>query len=503
MVMRTLLAGADGQVSCLLSRWIFLRALGLISLVAFVSFWVQARGLVGSAGILPLNEYLQAVRDQLGPIRYWRCPTVFWLNSSDTAIHIVCAAGVAASVMLTIGLAPIPALVAIWGLYLSISIAGQDFLSFQWDILLTETCFLAIFLAPPQLLPGLARESLAPRAAQLLLWWLIFRLMFESGVVKLTSGDLTWLNLTALDYHYYSQPLPTWIGWYAHHLPDWFDRLCVFITYVIEIGLPLCIFASQPLRLTACAGFVVLNVLILATGNYTFFNLLAIALSLFLVDDGIWSQVLPDRLLGIMGYTAGNHTPAGSIHAALTLAVALLFAVVGTIQVLSALAPGNRALYGAEYRLNVLAPLRSLNGYGLFRVMTTRRLEIEVEGSLDGHRWRAYEFKWKPDDLRRCPGFVEPHQPRLDWQMWFAALSSFDDEPWFQRFLATLLEGRQDVLALLRANPFPEGPPRYVRALLYEYEPTSLAEHRETGAWWKRKLLGAYSPTLQIRPGGY
>ncbi len=496
---RYLMTSPDGAAGCLLSRWIFLRALGLICLVAFVSFWIQAKGLVGSAGILPMGQYLQAARDQLGPLRFWRCPTVFWLSSSDAAIHVVCAVGVVASLMLMMGLAPVPALIALWALYLSISVAGQAFMSFQWDTLLIETCFLAIFLAPPQWLPGLAREGLAPRAAQFLLWWLLFRLMFESGAVKLTSGDMTWRNLTALDYHYFSQPLPTWIGWYAYHLPPWFNRLSILVVYAIEIGLPLLIFAGPGPRLAACCGIILLNVLILITGNYTFFNLLAIALSLFLVGDAAWARVLPEKFLNAAGYAAGNHPPAGTVHVALTLVVALLFAVVGILQVLSSIAPRDRSLRLAEYRLNVLGSLRTLNGYGLFRVMTTRRLEIEIEGSNDGHRWLPYEFRYKPDDPGRRPGFVEPHQPRLDWQMWFAALSSFEEEAWFQQFLLAVLEGRQDALALLRTNPFPDAPPRFVRAELYDYVPTSLAERHHTGAWWKRTLLGAYSPTLQRR----
>lgn len=498
MMLQSLFFDRGEDVSWVLSRWVFLRALGLISLMAFISFWVQAKGLIGSAGILPLGAYLQDVRDQLGPARFWRCPTVFWLNSSDAALQTVCAAGVAASLMLTAGLAPFFALLAIWVLYLSITFAGQEFMSFQWDMLLIETCFVALFLAPMGWWPGLGRETAIPSAARFLVWWLLFRLMFESGVVKLSSGDATWRELTALNYHYFSQPLPTWIGWYAHHLPGWFQRLSVAVTYGIEIGLPALIFAGRPLRLAAGAGFVLLNALILLTGNYTFFNLLAIALSLFLVDDRLWARVLPDRWLHVAGYEAGaGGTPAGDLRLVVTVAVAVLFAVVGLMQVLTAIVPRQRALARAEYRLNVLRPLCSLNGYGLFRVMTTRRLEIEVEGSLDGREWRAYVFKYKPGNPLERPRFVEPHQPRLDWQMWFAALGSYDDNVWFQWFLGALLEGRRDVTGLLRRDPFPDRPPRFVRALLYEYEPASLDEHRRTGAWWRRTLLGAYSPTLR------
>jgi len=487
-----------GEASFVLSRWIFLRLLGLICLAAFISFWVQAKGLVGSAGILPMTSFLQRVSDYLGPSCYWRCPTVFWLNSSNAAIYVVCTIGVIASLMLTVGLAPIPALIVIWSLYLSITVAGQQFMSFQWDMLLIETCFLAVFLAPPQWMPGLGHESLAPVAARFLLWWLLFRLMFESGVLKLTSGDVNWSHLTALKYHYFSQPLPTWIGWYAHHLPGWFNRLSVLIVLIIEAGLPLFIFAWRPLRILACSGIVFLMILVMLTGNYTFFNPLTIALSLFLVDDAIWVKVLPDWLLNAIGYTGGVHASAGMFHTGVALAIALLFVVVGGAHVLSAIFPRSDRLPKAEYMLNILEPLRSLNSYGLFRVMTTVRHEIVVEGSIDGHTWLAYEFKYKPGNLYKRPGFVEPHQPRLDWQMWFAALSSPEREVWFENFLVRLLQGSHDVLSLISVNPFPDTPPRWVRAMYYDYEPTSMAEHRENGAWWKRKLLGTFFPEIQL-----
>jgi len=456
----------NGEMSFLVSRWIFLRALGLICLAAFISLWFQIKGLIGSSGILPVNSYLQAVQGSIGASRFWLCPTVFWFNGSDQALQVVCALGTAAALALTVGVAPIPALILIWILYLSLCVGGQDFMWFQWDVLLLETCFLAIFLAPPELWPGIGKESVVPTLARWLMWWLLFRLMFESGVVKLTSGDPNWRQLTALNYHYFTQPLPTWIGWYAQHLPAWFQRLSVVVTYIIEMGLPFLIFAGRPFRIVACVGFVFLNVLILLTGNYNFFNLLTIALSLFLLDDAVWHRLLPDVLWRAWGTGAVNHSPIGTLHVVLTVLVAVLFVGVGVLQVWSCLMPRQPTVDRLENQLNVIRSFRSLNSYGLFRVMTTSRPEIVIEGSNDGRTWKAYEFKDKPGDPHRPPRFVEPHQPRLDWQMWFAALNSFRNERWLQYLLMRLFEGKPDVIGLLRVNPFPHDPPLSPNATL-------------------------------------
>jgi hypothetical protein len=498
----SLVTGGGGEASFVISRWVFLRLLGIICLIAFSSFWCQAEGLIGRNGILPLDGYLRAVKAQTGPERYGRWPTVFWLNSGDAALHTVCALGVLASLLLIAGAAPLPSLAVIWLLYLSITVAGQTFMSFQWDVLLIETCFLAMFVAPGGLRPGLSGATAVTLPACLLLWWLLFRLMFESGVVKLTSGDVTWKNLTALDYHYFTQPLPAWPGWYAHWMPSWFHRISTVMTYGIEILLPFLIFSGRSGRIAACAGIILLQVMILVTGNYNFFNLLTIALALFLLDDGVWLHVIPSRLLDWIGYTSGTPAPVSIGRGILTLAVVIFFMTVGLIQVFQALHPRSGVLANAELRLNCLGRWQSLNSYGLFRVMTTQRPEIEIESSLDGQNWKACVFKYKPGDLKQKPRFVEPHQPRLDWQMWFAALGMYETEPWFRNFLIRLLTAQPEVLTLLDGNPFPDAAPRYIRARLYDYEFASPAERRQTGNWWKRTLLGNYSPTFERTSDG-
>jgi len=477
-----------------LTRWVFLRALGVIYLIAFVSLWVQVKGLIGSHGILPAQQYLHMLRNYVGPERYRLAPTVFWLGAGDATLALVCGLGTFCAALLVCDVAPVVCLVSLWVLYLSLVTVGRDFLAFQWDVLLLEAGFLAIFFAPGHLVPGRPGAGPVSPIMLLLLWWLLFRLAFQSGLVKLTWGDPTWRDLSALDYHFVTQPLPTWIGWYAHQVPAVVKKGAVIVMYVLEIGAPLLIFGPRSLRFAACAGIVLLQVLIFATGNYTFFNLLTIALALLLLDDPWWARVLPEHVVQRLV----AETRSGFGMGVLRPAVAGVVVAVSCAKFWQNLTPRSTLPRPVGRALAWVEPFRSINSYGLFRVMTTSRLEIVVEGSDDGVAWRAYEFRYKPGDVTRRPGFVEPHQPRLDWQMWFAALGRYETTPWFAPFLARLLEGSPPVLRLLRSNPFPDHPPKYVRALLYDYGFTTPAEQRAAGAWWTRSLVGAYSPVMSL-----
>ncbi len=476
------------------TRWVFLRALGVIYLIAFVSLWVQVKGLIGSQGILPAQQYLHMLRNYVGPERYRLAPTVFWLGTGDAALALACGLGALCAALLVCDVAPVVCLVALWVLYLSLVTVGRDFLAFQWDVLLLEAGFLAIFFAPGHLVPG--RPGAAPVSPIILflLWWLLFRLAFQSGLVKLTWGDPTWRDLSALEYHFATQPLPTWIGWYAHQLPTLVKKGTVVVMYALEIGAPLLLFGPRSLRFAACAGIVLLQVLIFATGNYTFFNLLTIALALLLLDDAWWARLLPEHLVQRLVVDARS-APS---QRALRVGVAAVVLAVSCAKFWQNLTPGSTLPGPVGRALGLVEPFRSINSYGLFRVMTTSRLEIVVEGSDDGVAWRAYEFRYKPGDVTRRPGFVEPHQPRLDWQMWFAALGRYETTPWFAPLLARLLEGSPQVLGLLGTNPFPEHVPQYVRAVAYDYRFTTPAERRATGAWWSRSLVGAYGPVVSL-----
>src|SRR5438552_1239167 len=279
--------------SCFLSRWLFLRLIGIIYLIAFVSLWSQIDGLVGHNGILPVADHFSARGGPLGPERYWWLPTLCWFNASDEFLHFQCAAGVVFSLLLIVGLAPILGLACLWALYLSLSTICGDFLGFQWDTLLLETGCLAIFLAPRQWLP---KFSLEPPPSVTVLWlcrWLLFRLMFMSGAVKLLSTDASWWKLTALTVHYETQPLPTWIGWYAHQLPVWFQKISVAIMFGIDLAPPFLILCGRRPRQVACGAFILLMLLISLTGNYCFFNLLTVALCVLLLDDAFLLRLCP------------------------------------------------------------------------------------------------------------------------------------------------------------------------------------------------------------------
>ena len=464
-----------------LVSWVFLRGLGLIYLAAFVSLAVQILGLVGSAGVLPLESDLDALHRYFGSGAYFVAPMLFWLNASDAALVTCAWAGVALALVVVLGVIVRPALIGLFVLYLSFTHAGQEFMAFQWDGLLLEAGFLAIFLGG---------------GSRIVVWlyrWLVFRYLFMAGVAKLMSGDATWRGLTALDYHFWTQPLPTPLAWYAAQLPQSVLAALTAATLVIEVGFAFLVFTPRRLRAGAAWCVIGFEFLIVLTGNYNFFNLLTILLCVFLFDDAALRQVVPARVAA--------HVPAlpprtDRFASALAVAVALIVVPAGLNRISRLcwpqITPPAVALTAA------ISPLLIVNYYGLFANMTTERPEIVIEGSDDGQQWREYEFRYKPGALTRRPPWNIPHQPRLDWQMWFAALSAANDEPWFASLVYRLLSNSQPVLDLLATNPFPGRPPRYVRALLYDYRFADPATRAATGQWWVRKLSGLYFPVVSL-----
>lgn len=454
------------------TQWIFLRALALIYGVAFLSLATQIRGLIGAHGILPVHDFMDAVAKELGAARFYAMPTVFWIDSSDRMLTAVCVLGIACSVLLLAGRLEKLMLALLFFLYLSVSMAGQDFLSFQWDALLVESGFLAIFLGRAPIMVWLFR-------------FLVFRLNFMSGCVKLLSGDPTWHNLTALDYHYHTQPLPNIISWYFDKLPARVQHFSTGAVLAIEIAIPFLIFMPRRIRLFGASCLIGLQVLILLTGNYAFFNWLTIALCLFLFDDQALRRFAP-RLPA--------RGPVGPVARAFIAVFSGIMALLGATRLLETFGAAPQPLSAL---VKMVSPFQIANSYGLFAVMTTTRPEIIVEGSNDGDHWSAYEFRDKPGALDRAPKWVAPFQPRLDWQMWFAALGNYRQPQnlWFVRFIGGLLEGSPDVLGLLATNPFPDHPPRYVRAMVYEYTFTNWGEK----GWWKRTPLGTYLPAVGMR----
>ena len=496
--------------SYFVGRWLFLRLLGLVYLIAFVSLWVQIEGLIGADGILPVADYLDRVQESIGTDGYWRVPTLLWLGDGNWALHLLCGTGVVLSCALMAGVAPIPVLLLLWVCYLSLVHGGQAFLSFQWDTLLLETGFCALFIAPMAWRSTLQRGR-PPRAGLWLIWLLLFKLMFLSGAVKLLSMDDTWWQLTALDVHYWTQPIPTWTSWYAHQLPAWFDKLSVLITYALEIALPFLIFAGRIGRRCVAAGAVFLMLMISWTGNYGFFNLLTVVLCVPLIDDAAWQRWLgvtmpsdpsgaPVTAVVRMRGIAGTAAAVGLIVlSALTLVREVVRTVpAGTAGTAGTVAFAERWLlsWSRPSVLRWAGPFLTINGYGLFRAMTTERPEIVVEGSRDGTSWTAYAFKWKPGDPTHRPRFAAPHMPRLDWQMWFAALDPRRAGPWLEGLMGGILRGSPDVLGLLADNPFADDPPRYVRLVYYRYQFATPDERDAQGVWWTRELAGMLTPPI-------
>ncbi|MCB1679019.1 MAG: lipase maturation factor family protein [Halioglobus sp.] len=474
------LFGARLEVaSTTLVTWLFLRLLGLIYLAAFVSFTLQARGLVGAEGIAPFADFLGAIDNSYGPEKYRLLPTLLWLDASDTAIVAAGVAGCLLAAALFLNVLPRLCLIGLYVCYLSLYHAGQLFLSYQWDILLLECGFLAIFL------------SASPRLFTWLYRWLLFRFMLQSGLVKLLSGDPAWRDLSALQYHFHTQPLPTALAWYTDKLPQAVLQAGVVFTFVVELLVPFLILLPRRPRALAAWCITLLQLSIIATGSYNFFNLLTICLCLLLLDDRYAARFCPAiirrwaRARGSVNRVAGRSllcAPVAVVYIALTC---ILLAFTG----------GRHALEGFPRQLlSWSEPFHIANGYGLFAVMTTRRDEIVWEGSRDGRNWQAYVLPYQPGPLERPPVWATPHQPRLDWQLWFAALAPREHNPWLRGLVRGLLTGADPVLALFDYNPFPAAPPRYVRASLYHYRFSDWRTRRATGHWWVREYAGVFWP---------
>ncbi|MCZ6506956.1 MAG: lipase maturation factor family protein [Acidobacteria bacterium] len=507
-----------------LTRWLFLRLVAVVSCIAFISYGLQIEGLIGSEGLLPVGDYLESADAYLAAQRAagetggrWLLPTLCWLAHSDVALEVMVWGGAGLSVLLMLGFAQGPLLLSLWVLYLSLMVVGQTFLSFQWDSLLLETLLFSLFVAPWSLRPRRPEREPEPwPLGVFMLRLLLFKLLFLSGVVKLLSMDDVWWQLGALDVHYFTQPLPAWTSWYAHQLPGWCQQLSVLVMFVIELAVPCLIFLPRRPRLAAVVPLVGFQILIAATGNYGFFNLLTIVLCIPLLDD---RALL--RLSGAVRWLANRgeaersrsralrRQPGSSTlrHLRTVLATSLIAisaltlvremirtyprgAQSGSVGRALGLADGLLLSWAQPWILDRTDRFRSISGYGLFRAMTVERPEIVVEGSADGIRWVEIDFRWKPGDPRRRPTFTGPHMPRLDWQMWFAALDPPRATPWLTSLAQALLEGNEAVLDLLDRDTLPREALRYVRFQLYDYRFTTPEEKRRSGNWWARSPRG-------------
>lgn len=505
-------APAEMPHTHLLPRWIFLRALGLIYFSAFYSLLFQAKGLIGPQGILPAGDYLaEFVKYFPGARRFWEGPTLFWFGSSDRALMLVCWLGIIASVAVILNLWPRFSLAVCLVCFLSFVTALQDFSSYQSDGMLLEAGFISLFFAPPGLRPGLGEGHAPSRLSRFLLQWEWFRIYFESGVVKLTSHDYSWRHLTAMDDYYQNGPLPTWIGWYVQQrLPHWFHAATALMTLVAELGLVWMLFLPRRVRIICFFIVTPFQIGIILTANYTFLNYLVLVLGFLLLDDGFIRGILPARRKNWgrkKAVTAEETKPAASAAPQwlrpmwrAVAAIYLGWIFYATTALLFAMIPHTPPLPLSPAQ--ALEQFRIANKYGLFANMTHERYEIEFQGSNDGQTWTAYSFRYKPQDVNKAPGVYAPYQPRFEWNLWFASLDNWRNNPWVVNTEARLLQNDSDVLTLFRRNPFASAPPQRVRAVISQYWFTDRVTKRTTGAWWRRELLGLYAPPVERTADG-
>jgi hypothetical protein len=472
-----------------LTRALLLRALGLIYTVAFAVLLQQWPGLIGSRGLLPAADFVDGMRERLG---FWQWPTVFWLGAPDSALRALALFGLALSLAVLLGVDNALVMLALWALYLSFCHVGQLFWGYGWEILLLEAGFLAVFLAPLRSVRTLQSPVAPPAVVIWLLRWLLFRVMFGAGLIKL-RGDACWTELTCLDFHYETQPVPSPLTWLLHQAPAWFHRGGVLFNHLVELVAPFLVLGPRRARYTGGALVAAFQLILIASGNLSFLNWLTLAVCLACFDDALWERVLPARLVA----RARELEDRKRESRAQTVLCAILAAVVGLLS----FGPVANMLSPRQAMNTSFDPLHLVNTYGAFGSVSRVRHEVILQGTRDARpgaatRWLEYEFPCKPGDVRRRPCLITPYHYRLDWQMWFAALDEPAGQPWVLRLAYKLLRAEPAVRALLARDPFGASPPRYVRAELYEYRFTRL--HDGSDAWWTRKRVAAYLPPLEL-----
>jgi lipase maturation factor 1 len=534
-----------GPPGYLLPRWLFLRALGLIYFSAFYSLVFQIRGLLGPDGLLPAGVYLREVAKVFGSSRYWYTPTLLWFGSSDRALLALCWIGMIAALLLVLNLWPRATLLICFILFLSFVSAAQDFSGYQSDGMLLTAGFVSLFFCPGGLRPGFGAAEPPSRGSLLLLQILWFTIYFESGIAKYFGGDRSWHDLTAMDQYYQNGPLPTWIGWYAQQLPHWFHAVTVVLTLVVELLIVWMLFLPRRVRIVCFWTVTSMQVGIILTANYAFLNYITVALGILLLDDLYlvkffpqnWFQAVSENLTlsapmdhheSAVSSLFHNQTDRSTDESILEKAAApaqepegewieSASAILSTVSLWLTTAVLLWLVYANLYivlgRLRwggmlpfqpvaMLEPLRVANQYGLFGRMTWKRYEIEFQGSNDGQNWTPYAFRNKPQNPAEAPRIYAPYQPRFDWNLWFASLGEWRENPWVLRCEQLLLSGDPEVERLFASNPFPEVPPKRIRAVLWQYWFTDRATKRATGMWWRREYLGLFAPTLERLPNG-
>ncbi len=483
--------------SMLWPRWVCLRAIGFFFFSAFVSLAYQIHGLIGPHGLRPAQFLFDALRSRHGLIRYWELPSLLWLGASDRALTMLVACGIVSSLLLIANVAPKISILACLALFVSFVSAAQEFSEYQSDGMLLEAAAIGFFLAPRGWRPKLGESDPPTRAALFLLKWEWFRIYFESGLVKMLSGDPSWRDFTAMDHYYENGPLPTWIGWYVQQLPHWYHALTAFWTLALELVVIWLAFFPRRIRIALFFVVSIFQIGIILTSNYCFLNYLVLAFGILLVDDDAFRKLkmrrprlVPTRGSRKLEFLAG-------------FALSWIFAAT-----LGAFLFPDAPVLG--WPAQSLERLRIANRYGLFAVMTPARYEIEFQGSMDGVTFTPYPYRFKPQALNEAPGIYAPYQPRFEWNLWFASLSSCEQQDWVMIAEARLLQGEPSVLRLFRDDPFHGARPKYVRTMTYQYWMTNLKTKRATGNWWRRDEIAPFcdglsadelSPELLQTPG--
>src|SRR5260221_177873 len=442
--------------------------------------------MIGPRGISPAGEYLNAVRRALPGIKaFWFAPTLLWINTGSGMLRATVVIGLLASVALIVNLWPRASIVVASITFLSFIGASQEFGQYQSDGMLLEAAFLSFFFAPPGLRPRLGTATPPSRASLWLLRYEWFRIYFESGVVKILSGEPQWRDLTAMDKYYENGPLPTWIGWHVQQFPHAFHAATVAYTLLAELILCWLMFFPKRSRLVVFLLTSPLQIGIILTANYAFLNYLVLFLGVLLLNDDLLRKTQPTAALD----AAATRTPARLETLRMRLA--------GLVLAVHFLTTTFMFFDPAFPTARLLEPFRIANPYGLFAVMTRARYEIEYQGTVDGATWVAYPFRFKPQDPRNAPGIYAPYQPRFEWNLWFASLGTWQGDPWTLNVAQRLLDGEPAVLTLFAGDPFHGRKPIAVRSVLWRYSFTTRAERRATGAWWRRELVEDYAPTLR------
>ena len=462
-----------------LTRLCFQRALGFIYLIAFLIAVNQFIPLLGKRGLQPARRFLRLVR-------FRNAPSLFWIDCSDHFIAATIWAGIALSVFALSGLSESFGLAVsmctwalLWTIYLSLVNVGQIFYGFGWETMLCETGFLAIFLG--------SSDTRAPVIVMWLIVWVLFRTMFGAGMIKLRA-DPCWRDLTCLFYHYETQPLPNPLSWYLHHSPPWAHKVGVLFTHFTQLIIPWFYFAPAPLCYWAGGVTILFQIILILSGNLSWLNYITIALCIPCFDD---------RLLGRL--ISVPHLVPVQMNMTHAIAVGALTVVVLILSWRPA-----RNMFSRRQLMNAsFEPLHLVNTYGAFGAVTRERLEVVIKGT-DAEfpnasaAWREYEFKGKPGDVNRRPCIVSPYHWRLDWQMWFAAMSPPECHPWIFALVQKLLEGEKRILRLFARNPFPSRPPKFIRADWYRYQYTKPGER----GWWSRTFVSEYLPPMALRAPG-